>query len=268
MVVKYSFVKRCCGGWAHYLSAISEGPLPRGWGPIATSVSASGEKPSRCLPLCCMDTISSLEPGPPWNKLMKHMTGEVRKWDWLGKIRTHATEGTNWKEDLGTGLKWPLNSMWPTSCAQEGYFVFSQATESDLWSRLHNAKHAGAHTQAKIHTVSFSSIPTLGGIFISKGSDLKSGHILHSKGEPEHKTHRYKHMWRRTELSYCEYCSSQKSKLIQGSQEILSCLNSEEQLKEHIPSTEHTQIIQTTKSNKWMLASFWRKLFPWENKHF
>lgn len=61
---------RQLGGLAHYLSPISDGLLPRVSGPIRRSISASGEKPNRCLPLCCVEATSSEEPGPPWNRLM------------------------------------------------------------------------------------------------------------------------------------------------------------------------------------------------------
>lgn len=120
-----------------------------------------------------------------------------------------------------------------------GLFVFSHKqilnsdldciTQSMLW-RTHKQKY----TQSL-----YNGITTLGGIFISKGSKLKSGHISHSKGEPKHKTHRCEHRYKHTQtLATVNYHSSRKSKLIHGSQETFSCLSSREQLREHIPSTE------------------------------
>lgn len=82
-----------------------------------------------------------------------------------------------------TGLNRLLNSMWPTSCAQEGFGVFShkQNLNSDLDCTTQSTL---GHTHKQKYTVSFNSINALAGIFISKGSDHKSGHISHSKGEP------------------------------------------------------------------------------------
>lgn len=83
------------GHWAHYLSAISEGPLLRGSGPIATSVSASEAKSNRCLPRCWVEKPSCLE--LLWNTLM----GKKKRWgeQWT-KIKNSEGSQERWKNPV------------------------------------------------------------------------------------------------------------------------------------------------------------------------
>lgn len=105
------------GHWAHYLSPISEGPLARGSGPIAASVSASEAKSNRCLPRCWVEKISCLE--PLWNTLMEKKR-RVERWT---KIENSEGSQERWKKQTEKKVqnrKCGQNVMWPSSCAQEG----------------------------------------------------------------------------------------------------------------------------------------------------
>lgn len=244
--------EKCRGrGWAHYLSAISEEPLRWGSGPITTSVSASGEKSNRCLPLCWVEKASCLE--PPWNSLMKQRTGEVRKRGRWGKIRTLRTKQTNRKEGLGTG----------------GFLFFShkQNLNSDL-DCITQSMLGHPHKQNYAHSL-FQRYYYPGRHFHFKGiGPQKRAYFAFQRRAQTQNTQMWAQVQTHTDFSYREFPLSRKSKLIHGSKEPFSCLSPREQLKEHIPSTERTQIIKANKSDKWMLASLWRKLFPGENKHF
>lgn len=146
-------------------------------------------------------------------------------------------------------------------CTGGGGLVFShkQNLNSDLDCITQNT---GALTQAKTHTQSLSTALLQWVAFsFQKASDLQTRHTLHSKGEPQHKTHRCKRRWRRTEFSCCEWGWSGKNVLIYESSETFSRLSSWEQLKGHIPSRECKHISKANKSNNSILAS----LHPREN---
>lgn len=141
--------------------------------------------------------------------------------------------------------------MWPTSCAQEGFSFFSYKQNLNFDVDCITQCTPG-RTQAKIHTVSFNGITPLGGIFISKGSDLKSGHILHSERKPKRKTHKFKHRYRHTHASATVNASqvTKANSFTSPEKHFHVRRSSREQLKGHIPSTECRQIIKASQSNK------------------
>lgn len=81
------------GHWTHYLWPISEGPLLRGSGPIAASVSVSEAKSNRCLPRCWVEKTSCLE--LLWNTLLEKKR-RVEQWT---KIKNSEGSQERWKKE-------------------------------------------------------------------------------------------------------------------------------------------------------------------------
>lgn len=147
MMVKYSVVKG--------VELITCQPRQRGRGRGARGPSQPESLPLGRSP-AGVGRCAARKRLPAWNQ------GHPETDWWHNKTGEVKSGHSNWREEVGTGLKWPLNSMWPTSCAQEGFWFFSQAAEYELWARLHNPKHATAHKYTQslstvlLHWVAFS----------------------------------------------------------------------------------------------------------------